>query len=68
VRGPAPGGLDAGEIGTTLGLPVLAVMRPEPGLVRGLERGNAPGRPRGPLTTAARAVLAELRTVAGATS
>ena len=34
VRGPAPGGLDAGEIGRTLGLPVLTVMRPEPGLTR----------------------------------
>lgn len=67
VRGPAPGGLDAGEIGRTLGLPVLTVMRPEPGLTRGLERGNAPGRPRGPLTAAARRVLTELRTVAGAT-
>jgi secretion/DNA translocation related CpaE-like protein len=66
VRGPAPGGLDAAEIGRALGLPVLAVMRPEPGLARALERGSAPGRPRGPLAGAAATVLGELRAAAGA--
>ncbi|MHA6628266.1 septum site-determining protein Ssd [Pseudonocardia sichuanensis] len=63
VRGPAPGGIDADEVGRALALPVLAAVRPEPGLARALERGEAPGRPRGPLAAAARAVLAELETV-----
>jgi len=66
VRGPAPGGVDAHEIARALDLPLLVAMRPEPGLARSLERGSAPGRPRGPLATAARAVLTELRTVTGA--
>jgi secretion/DNA translocation related CpaE-like protein len=60
VRGPSPGGVDADEVARSLGLSLLAAMRPEPGLARALERGEAPGRPRGPLATAARAVLAEL--------
>jgi secretion/DNA translocation related CpaE-like protein len=64
VRGPAPGGVDAAEVAGALGLPLLAAMRPEPGLARALEQGSAPGRPRGPLAGAARAVLAELRSVA----
>ncbi|HZG90561.1 MAG TPA: septum site-determining protein Ssd, partial [Pseudonocardia sp.] len=34
VRGPSPGGVDATEIGRALGLPVLAVMRPERGLAQ----------------------------------
>jgi len=66
VRGPSPGGVEAQEIARALGLPLLVAMRPEPGIERALERGSAPGRPRGPLTGAARAVLAELRTVTGA--
>ncbi len=61
VRGPAPGGIDAEEVARALGLPVLAAMRPEPGLARALERGEAPARPRGPLAAAARAVLAQLQ-------
>lgn len=68
VRGPAPGGVDAAEVARAIGLPLLATMAPEPGLARALERGSAPGRPRGPLATTARAVLAELRDVAGVTS
>lgn len=60
VRGPAPGGVDAAEVARALGLPLLATMRPEPGLARALERGEAPGRARGPLAAAARAVLAAL--------
>jgi secretion/DNA translocation related CpaE-like protein len=64
VRGPAPGGVDAAEVARALGLPLLAAMRPEPGLARALERGEAPARPRGPLAGAARAVLAELRATA----
>jgi secretion/DNA translocation related CpaE-like protein len=65
VRGPAPGGLAATEIGRALDLPVLAAMRPEPGLTRALERGDPPGRRRGPLLTAATAVLEELRSTVG---
>lgn len=64
VRGPAPGGIDASEVARALGLPLLTTMRPEPGLARALERGTAPGRARGPLATAARAVLSELGTAA----
>jgi secretion/DNA translocation related CpaE-like protein len=66
VRGPSPGGVEAQEIAQALDLPLLAAMRPEPGLARALERGTAPGRPRGPLAGAARSVLAELRALTGA--
>ncbi|WP_308282733.1 septum site-determining protein Ssd [Pseudonocardia nigra] len=65
VRGPAPGGIDAAEVARAVGLPLLAAMRPEPGLSRALEQGTAPGRPRGPLAAAARTVLTELRVVTG---
>lgn len=65
VRGPSPGGVEAKEVARALGLPLLVAMRPEPGLARALERGTAPGHPRGPLAGAARTVLAELRAVAG---
>lgn len=68
VRGPSPGGVGADEVAHALGVPVLVAMRPEPGLARSLERGVAPGRPRGPLAGAARAVLAELRALAGSTA
>lgn len=61
VRGPSPGGLTSDEVARALDLPVLATMRPEPGLARALERGGAPGRPRGPLARAARTVLARMR-------
>jgi secretion/DNA translocation related CpaE-like protein len=60
VRGPAPGGVAADEVARAIGLPLLTAMRPEPGLARALERGVAPGRPRGPLAGAAHAVLGEL--------
>ncbi|GAA3218533.1 septum formation initiator [Pseudonocardia petroleophila] len=65
VRGPAPGGIDAAEVARALELPLLTTMRSEPGLARALERGEAPGRTRGPLAAAARAVLAELGAAAG---
>ncbi|MGQ0574281.1 MAG: septum site-determining protein Ssd [Pseudonocardia sp.] len=61
VRGPAPGGIDADEVAGAIGLPLLATMRPEPGLARALERGIAPGRARGPLAGAAREILQALR-------
>ena len=66
VRGPAPGGVDADEVARAIGVPLLAAMRPEPGLARALERGTAPGRPRGPLAGAAGTVLSELRSAATA--
>jgi hypothetical protein len=55
-------------VSRALGVPLLAAMRPEPGLARALERGAAPGRPRGPLAGAARTVLAELHAIAGPTA
>lgn len=61
VRGPAPGGLTPLDISRALDLPLLASMRPQPGLSGSLDRGAVPGRVRGPLATAAREVLAVLR-------
>lgn len=63
VRGPAPGGVGADDLSGSLRLPLLATMRPEPNLDRDLENGATPGRPRGPLAHAARAVLDELARV-----
>jgi secretion/DNA translocation related CpaE-like protein len=60
VRGPAPGGITPSDISQALGLPLLATMRPQPGLAATLDRGAMPGRSRGPLATAARQVLAIL--------
>jgi secretion/DNA translocation related CpaE-like protein len=57
VRGPAPGGLFAEDIARVVGLPLLATMRPEPGLARALERGGLRPRPRGPLMVAGGAIL-----------
>lgn len=57
VRGPAPGGLRAADIATTVGLPVVATMRPQPGLADALERGGLCMRARSPLARAAAAVL-----------
>lgn len=68
VRGPAPGGVDAEEVARAVGVPLLAAMRPEPGLARALERGEAPPRPHGPLAGAARSVLAAMRAGSGARS
>jgi secretion/DNA translocation related CpaE-like protein len=61
VRGPAPGGLAPEDVAAAAGVPLLNVMRPEPGLARALERGRVPARPRGPLVAAARVVLSALR-------
>jgi secretion/DNA translocation related CpaE-like protein len=57
VRGPAPGGLTPRDVSRALGLPLLAAMRPQPGLASALDRGAVPGRSRGPLATAAAQVL-----------
>ena len=60
VRGPSPGGIAADDIARALDVPLLVAMRPEPGLAGAVEAGRAPGRPRGPLASAAGTVLAEL--------
>ncbi|MFC9788089.1 septum site-determining protein Ssd [Rhodococcus sp. NPDC127528] len=57
VRGPAPGGLRAADIADLLGLPLLAAMRPEPGLAGALEHGGLRLRRRSPLAGAAATVL-----------
>ena len=57
VRGPAPGGLGPADAAQATGLPLLAAMRPEPGLDQRLEAGVWRLRRRSPLVTAARAVL-----------
>jgi secretion/DNA translocation related CpaE-like protein len=57
VRGPAPGGLRPAEVAVAIGLPLLAAMRPEPGLANALERGALRDRPSGPLAGAAVAAL-----------
>jgi secretion/DNA translocation related CpaE-like protein len=60
VRGPSPGDLRADEIAGAAGIPLLAIMAPEPKLAESLELGNFRPKPRGPLAAAARAALAEL--------
>jgi secretion/DNA translocation related CpaE-like protein len=60
VRGPAPGGLSASDVSEALGIPLLAAMRPQPGLAAALERGTLTQARRSPLAAAARQVLATL--------
>jgi secretion/DNA translocation related CpaE-like protein len=61
VRGPAPGGLRGPEVAQALGLPLAGSLRPEPGLARGLECGQAPARDgRGPLALLCQRLLREL--------
>lgn len=60
VRGPAPGGLGASDVADIVGLPVLAAMRPQPGMAAALERGGLRMRRRSPLAVAAREVLSVL--------
>lgn len=61
TRGPAPSGLTGSAVAGTLRLPLAGRLRPEPGLVRGLERGEPPGRSgRGPLADLCRSLLGEL--------
>lgn len=66
VRGPAPGGLRASEVAQAAGLPLLAAMRPEPGLDTQLETGGWRMRRRSPLAAAARTVLTVLQPRASA--
>ncbi len=59
VRGPAPTGLRAEAVADALDLPLVGLLKPEPGLRAALDRGEPPGlRPRGPLSTLCRQLLA----------
>ena len=61
VRGPAPGRLKATEVARALGLPLAGTLRPEPGLCRGLERGEAPAAGgKGPLAALCQRIVGEL--------
>ena len=60
VRGPSPGGLRSSEAAQATELPLLAAMRPEPGLDQHLESGGWRMRRRSPLSRAAQTVLATL--------
>ena len=62
VRGPSPGGLRPIDVARIVGLPILATMRPQPGLDQNLERGGVRLRGNSPLASAARSVLAVLET------
>lgn len=66
VRGPSPGGLRADDVAQTVGLPLLAAMRPQPGLAAAMEHGGLRVRPRSPLAVAAASVLALLGRQPGA--
>lgn len=58
VRGPAPGGLAAADVSRALSLPLVAAMRPAPGLAAALDAGRLPIRSaRSPLARAAATVL-----------
>ena len=58
VRGPAPGGLDPGQVARALNLPLAAWMGAQRGLATGIERGAGPGGRQ--LTRAARSALASI--------
>ncbi|BBX00150.1 AAA family ATPase [Mycolicibacterium moriokaense] len=61
VRGPAPGGLRSRDVAAIVGLPLLAAMRPQPGIAAALDRGGLQLSRRSPLATAARRVMAVLQ-------
>lgn len=60
LRIPSPGGLRPDEIAVTAGIPLLAMMHPEPNMARSLEEGTFRLKPNGPLAQAARQTLIEL--------
>jgi secretion/DNA translocation related CpaE-like protein len=61
TRGPSPAGLTGAQVAGSLGLPLLAELRAEPGLDLALERGEPPAqRPKGPLRGACRRLVDEL--------
>ncbi|GAB33299.1 hypothetical protein GOOTI_060_00120 [Gordonia otitidis NBRC 100426] len=60
IRGPAPGGLRAAHVADTVGVPLIATIRPDPRLPARLEAGRMQVAPRSPLGRAARSVYARL--------
>jgi secretion/DNA translocation related CpaE-like protein len=60
VRGPSPGGLRAVDVARIVGLPLLAAMRPQPGLAGTMEHHGLRMRRNAPLAKAARRVLTVL--------
>ncbi|MBC7373777.1 MAG: hypothetical protein H7323_07290 [Frankiales bacterium] len=61
ARGPAPTGLTGVQVAEALGLPLLADLRPEPGLDVGLDRGEPPARRgRSPLAEVCSRLVGEL--------
>lgn len=62
VRGPAPGDLHPTEAAHWVRIPLLTSMPPERHLDKAIDAGAFAPRPRGPLLTAARMVLAAART------
>jgi hypothetical protein len=66
VRGPSPGGLSSADVAQIVGLPTLAAMRTQPGVVTMLEHGGLRLRRRSPLASAARRVLTVLPQRVGA--
>ncbi|MGH3496079.1 MAG: septum site-determining protein Ssd [Nocardioidaceae bacterium] len=61
VRGPGPSGLDGEVVAESLGLPLLACMRPERGLAEALDQGLGPvRRRRGPLVSGCLEILDRL--------
>ena len=60
VRGPSPGGLRSVDVSRIVGLPLLAAMRPQPGLAETVERHGLRMRHHSPLAKAARRVLTVL--------
>ncbi len=60
VRGPSPAGLRSVDVARAVDLPLLASVRPQPGIAGMLERGGLRVSHRSPLATAARRVLTVL--------
>ena len=60
VRGPAPSDLEPEVVATSLGLPLAGSCRAEPGLAAALDRGDPPGRTRGPLARLADRLLEDV--------
>lgn len=61
TRGPSPSGLAGDQVARALGLPLLAELKPEPGIDAALEHGDPPAqRGRGPLSVACSRLLDEL--------
>ncbi|CAM3545660.1 septum site-determining protein Ssd [Tsukamurella ocularis] len=61
ARGPAPGGLSARDVERAVGVPLVASMRPQPGLAAQLDDGGLRLRRGTPLSVAAGRVLDAVR-------